>query len=98
MKEEPRVAMESSGEEYRGSLGPATAQVASVSARDRRARLYELDRVLDALEQLNLKEARELPASLRGRLAALGVRIPTNASFTALIEGVWELQEQLLLG
>jgi hypothetical protein len=53
--------------------------------------------VLDALEQLNLKEARELPPSLRERLSVLGVRTPANASFTALIEGVWELQEQLLL-
>lgn len=89
--------MESAGNEHTGSATGASAQPIGGGAPDRRARLYELDRVLDALEQLNLKEAGELPPTLGEQLAALGVPAPTHPNFTALIEAVWELQEQLLL-
>jgi hypothetical protein len=98
MSEEWRMAIESAGEEAPGSNSSATAQPVVGGDQDRRARLYELDRVLDSLEQLNLKEAKELPPALRRQLAAVGLRAPAHPNFTALIEGVWELQEQLLLG
>jgi hypothetical protein len=91
------MAIKSAGEEAPGSNSRATAQPGG-GDQDRRARLYELDRVLDSLEQLNLKEAKELPPALRRQLAAVGLHAPAHPNFTALIEGVWELQEQLLLG
>lgn len=63
---------------------------------ERRTRLHELDSVLDALERLNLRDAKELPASLRQRLHDLGVEAGPRSSVTKLIERVWELQEQFL--
>jgi hypothetical protein len=89
--------MESAGNERTGPATGASAQPITAGAPDRRARLYELDRVLDALEQLNLREAGELPQALGEQLAALGLPAPAHPNFTALIEAVWELQEQLLL-
>ena len=91
------MAIESAGEQDPSSNTRATAQPVTDGAPDRRARLYELDRVLDALEQLNLREAHELPPALREQLASLGLKAPDHPNFTSLIEGVWGLQEQLLL-
>ena len=91
------MAMGSAGDQPPGSTSGTSEQALPSSGPDRRARLYELDRVLDALEQLNLREARELPPALREQLAAIGLQAPAHPNFTALIEGVWELQEQLLL-
>jgi hypothetical protein len=91
------VAIDSTGDEHLDPDKGTSAQPYSGAAQDRRARLYELDRSLDALEQLNLKEARELPPALRKQLAAVGLHVPAQPNITALIEGVWELQEQLLL-
>ena len=87
---------ESSGHDDPGSSARSKAQPRTGGAEDRRARLYELDRILDALEQLNLKEARELPPALHKELVALGLSAPAHPNITVLIEGVWELQEQLL--
>ena len=63
---------------------------------ERRTRLHELDSILDALERLNLRDAKELPPSLRQRLHDLGVDAGPRSSVTKLIERVWELQEQFL--
>jgi hypothetical protein len=62
----------------------------------RRARLHELDEVLDALERLNLEDARGLPTDLRDRLERIGVPVGGKPSFTTLIEQVWEMQEKFL--
>jgi hypothetical protein len=63
---------------------------------DRRTRLHELDSILDALERLNLRDAKELPATLRQRLHDLGVEAGPRSNVTKLIERVWEVQEQFL--
>jgi hypothetical protein len=63
---------------------------------ERRNRLHELDGILDALERLNLHDAKELPATLRRNLRDLGVESSSNTNVTELIERVWELQEQFL--
>lgn len=62
----------------------------------RRNRLHELDSILDALERLNLRDATELPPTLRQSLQDLGLEVPASANVTELIERVWELQEQFL--
>jgi hypothetical protein len=61
----------------------------------RREKLRDLDDILDALEQLNLRDASTLPEALRGRLRKIGVD-PAKRTVTELIEKVWELQEQFL--
>ncbi len=63
---------------------------------ERRAHLHELDGILDALERLNLREAKELPPSLRQRLHDLGVEAGPRSNVSKLIERVWELQEGFL--
>ena len=63
---------------------------------ERRTHLHELDSILDALERLNLRDAKELPASLRERLHDLGVEAGPRSNVTKLIERVWEMQEQFL--
>jgi hypothetical protein len=63
---------------------------------ERRTRLHELDSILDGLERLNLRDAKELPASLRERLHDIGVEAGPRSNVTKLIERVWELQEQFL--
>ncbi|MDP9325408.1 MAG: hypothetical protein M3O87_02600 [Candidatus Dormibacteraeota bacterium] len=62
----------------------------------RREKLRDLDDILDALEQLNLRDTTSLPQALRDRLRDFGVDAPAKANVTALIEQVWELQEQFL--
>ena len=63
---------------------------------ERRARLHELDGILDALERLNLQDANQLPANLRERLRQVGLDTGTKANVTELIERIWELQERYL--
>jgi hypothetical protein len=63
---------------------------------ERRNRLHELDAILDALERLNLHDAKELPDPLRQSLSDVGVDSTPNTNVTELIERVWELQEQFL--
>jgi hypothetical protein len=91
------LAIDSTGEEHPSPNTDPTSHPPAGAGQDRRARLYELDRVLDALEQLNLKEARELPPALRKQLTAIGLSAPDHPNITQLIEGVWELQEHLLV-
>jgi hypothetical protein len=64
--------------------------------RARRERLRELDTVLDALERLNLQEAKELPPGIRETLVSLGVSVAPRHNFSDLIEQIWALQEQFL--
>ncbi len=63
---------------------------------ERRARLHELDGILDALERLNLQDANQLPANLRERLHNVGLDTGAKANVTELIERIWELQEGFL--
>ena len=63
---------------------------------ERRNHLHELDGILDALERLNLQDAKDLPQSLRRSLRELGLDPGPRANVTDLIERVWELQEQFL--
>jgi hypothetical protein len=62
---------------------------------ERRARLRELDDVLDALERLNLKDTSTLPQPLRQQLSEVGVKT-AGQSVTELIEQVWAAQEEYL--
>lgn len=64
--------------------------------RARRARLQNLDSILDRLERLNLDETNRLSAELRHDLEGAGVRIPPRPNVSELIERVWELQEEFL--
>jgi hypothetical protein len=63
---------------------------------ERRAHLRELDELLDALEQLNLKDARDLPDRLRSQLRKVGIKFEAGDDVTGLIEKVWVQQEQFL--
>jgi hypothetical protein len=62
----------------------------------RRTRLRELDEILDALEQLNLRDDTTISDALQDRMRDLGVHTPPRVSVTQLIERVWELQEEFL--
>ena len=62
----------------------------------RKLSLYALDRVLWALEELNLREAGEIPTSLKERLVHEGIPIRGN-SITELIDVVLGSQEKFLL-
>jgi hypothetical protein len=62
----------------------------------RRDRLRELDVILDALERLNLQEAKQLPDQVRSTLEGLGVKVGPRESISDLIERVWEMQERFL--
>ena len=62
----------------------------------RRTRLHQLDNLLEALEQLNLRDSDELPERLREQLAAAGIEVSDKANVSGLIERVWELQEHYL--
>jgi hypothetical protein len=64
--------------------------------RARRARLQNLDSILDRLERLNLEETNRLSAELRHDLEGAGIRIPPRPNVSELIERVWELQEEFL--
>jgi hypothetical protein len=65
---------------------------------ERRTQLRELDDILDALEQLNLKDARALPEVVRGKLQKVGIKLEPGDDVTGLIEKVWVQQEQFLSG
>lgn len=62
----------------------------------RRERLHELDSLLDALEQLNLRESHDLTPQLRERLEGAGISVPAKPNVTELIERVWDVQERYL--
>ncbi len=63
---------------------------------ERRSGLRRLDDVLQALEELNLREAGEIPTSLKERLVDEGITIQ-GSTITELIDLVVGSQEKLLL-
>ncbi|MEA2645873.1 MAG: hypothetical protein QOE92_956 [Chloroflexota bacterium] len=63
---------------------------------ERRAQLRGLDELLDALEQLNLKDTRSLPDGVRKDLQKVGVELEPGDDITGLIEKVWIQQEKFL--
>ena len=66
-------------------------------ADNRRQNLRRLDDILEALEQLNLAEKRDLPDLLAMRLVELGVEEPRKHSIAQLIERVWAVQQPFLI-
>lgn len=66
-------------------------------AAERRAMLRRLDDILEALEQLNLTEAPELPERLRLSLAAHEIAAEDGIEIRVLIERVWRKQEVHML-
>jgi len=64
---------------------------------DRRSRLRRLDDLLDALEDMNMREQGELPPRLRDRLLIEGIAVNQTASVTDLIDMVLSSQEQYML-
>jgi len=66
-------------------------------ADNRRQNLRRLDDILEALEQLNLAEKRDLPDLLAMRLVELGVDEPRKHSIAQLIERVWAVQQPFLI-
>jgi len=63
---------------------------------ERRRQLRQLDEMLDALEQLNLREETRVPGRICRRLADLGIHDWANSTINELIERVLVLQEPLL--
>lgn len=66
-------------------------------ATERRAVLRRLDDILEALEQLNLAEADQLPDRVRRSLAAQEIAFEDGAEVRVLIERVWRKQEAHML-
>jgi hypothetical protein len=64
---------------------------------ERRAGLRRLDDVLLALEELNLREAGEMPAKLREKLIREGIPVRATTTVTELIDMVLSNQEQYML-
>ena len=64
---------------------------------ERRALLRRLDDVLEALEQLNLTEATQLPDRVRRSLEAHQIPYDDGAEVRELIERVWHKQEAHML-
>lgn len=64
---------------------------------ERRNRLRRLDDVLEALEQMNLRDERTLIPALEERLIQLGVPAPQQLTPTQLIERVWAIQQPYLV-
>jgi hypothetical protein len=64
---------------------------------DRRAGLRRLDDLLLALEELNMRAAGGMPASLRDRLRQEGIPVKDETTVTDLIDLVLSSQEQFML-
>ncbi len=64
---------------------------------ERRYHLRRLDDLLEALERLNLNEARDLPAAVKERLETEGIPVEPGVNFSRLIELVWAQQEKYLI-
>lgn len=64
---------------------------------ERRNRLRRLDDVLEALEQMNLRDERALDPLLRQRLHEVGIEDPDRYNPTQLIERVWAVQQPYLV-
>lgn len=68
-----------------------------IPAEERRNQLRRLDDVLEALEQLNLHDVRELPDFVAERLVELEIERPHQYGITQLIEKVWAIQQPYLV-
>ena len=64
---------------------------------ERRYHLRRLDDLLEALERLNLAEAKELPVAVKDRIEKEGIMVEPGISFSRLIELVWAQQEKYLI-
>jgi len=64
---------------------------------ERRYHLRRLDDLLEALERLNLAEAKELPFVVKERIEKEGIIVEPDTSFSRLIELVWSQQEKYLI-
>ena len=64
---------------------------------ERRYHLRRLDDLLEALERLNLAEAKELPVVVKERIEKEGIIVEPDTSFSRLIEMVWSQQEKYLI-
>lgn len=64
---------------------------------ERRYHLRRLDDLLEALERLNLAEAKELPTPVKERIEKEGIIVDPGISFSRLIELVWAQQEKYLI-
>jgi len=65
---------------------------------ERRARLRNLDHLLEALESLNLQDAPVLSAAVAARLDELGIHSTTaGAPFTELVDVVFKAQEPFMI-
>ncbi len=76
---------------------PQTALASERAIFVRRARLRELDALLESLELLNLNDLAELPPTLRTRLEAEGIAYGPQIPIPQLIEQVLECQRPFLL-
>lgn len=68
-----------------------------MDADERRRTLRRLDDILEALEQLNLQERRDLPDMLAIRLIELSIMEPRKHTIPQLIEKVWGVQQPYLI-
>ncbi|HLQ60817.1 MAG TPA: hypothetical protein VK131_03045 [Candidatus Acidoferrales bacterium] len=66
-------------------------------ADDRRLTLRRLDDILEALEQMNLREEKTLDEPLLRRLLELGLEDPGRFTVPQLIEKVWGMQQPFLI-
>ncbi|MGH7610263.1 MAG: hypothetical protein ACREOD_10105 [Candidatus Dormibacteria bacterium] len=66
---------------------------ASNESIERRSTLRRLDDLLEALEQLNLRETSQLTERIRSSLAAHGIPFEDGAEIRVIIERVWRKQE-----
>ena len=64
---------------------------------ERRYHLRRLDDLLEALERLNLAEAKALPEPVRERIEKEGIVVEPGTTFSRLIELVWVQQEKYLI-
>jgi len=67
-----------------------------LSEGERRAGLRRLDDILVALEELNMREAGEIPPTLKDRLSREGIPVTGN-TITELIDVVLGSQDQFML-
>jgi hypothetical protein len=75
----------------------ASAPHAYGNEAERRYHLRRLDDLLEALERLNLAEAKTLPEAVKARIEKEGIVVEEGTSFTRLIELVWAQQEKYLI-
>jgi hypothetical protein len=71
---------------------------ASTDSAERRSTLRRLDDLLEALEQLNLRESAELTARIQQSLASHGIPFEDGAEIRVIIERVWRKQEAHMVG